>query len=286
MNSVQKYLTADSKAATLLAMRSACKEVLLVVEGDADIDTFSNGLGVPRSNFLSCNGKEILMILYNKPPQKGIDSGTLFIRDRDNDEISTSCRDGIMLLVTSLYDIEMELLKVRLFRRIISDYTLGFHDDSLAQDEFSKLCKSASCLGAIRAYSHKHGLRLDFDDIKYGRFLDLRTMNIDIRSAVTYIYAKSNVRLTDIDKIVSDINTILDTFDPIHLVCSKDFLGILHLALCRHYGTCGSKECEPSVLSRIIRIATSHDDLKSLPLYQPLKSHVLSCGFPWKGNEL
>jgi hypothetical protein len=118
LNSVVRYLTPASLAATLLAMRSARKEIFLVVEGADDILLLSQIFGLPQSNFVDCRGKENLMSLFALVPARGIDSGTIFLRDRDHDGIRHIVKSDVSLLVSDLYDFEMHLLDGRLFGRV------------------------------------------------------------------------------------------------------------------------------------------------------------------------
>lgn len=286
MNSVTRHLNAESKAATLIVMRSARKEVLLVVEGDTDVDLFANVLSIPRSNILSCNGKETLMLVYEMAPQKGIDSGTVFIRDRDNDDIATSVNNGVIIGVTKLYDIEMDLLNIRLFGRILSEFTRKQLDPTQVSLEFAKLCRAASVTGAIRLYSKNNDTGLDFDDIKYNRFLDAKEMSVKIDDAVRYIFAKSKKKIIDYRSLENSINDIISSRNPVDIVCSKDLIEIMHIALSRHYSACAAGECLPSTISRIIRISAVHDDLKAMSMYFPLRAHIEECGFPWRGAPL
>lgn len=287
MNSIDRHLTASSKAATLLAMRSAKKEVLLVVEGDTDVDVLANALGLPRSNILSCDGKETLMAVYEMAPQKGIDEGTVFLRDRDNDGISTGLTCGVLLLVTSRYDIEMEFLENRIFQRILSEFLSEAVDSNKANAEFKKICTAAACVGALRIYSKDNpGTNLDFDDLKYNRFLNPKSLAVDVKEAVRYVFAKSGVPLKNQAPVVSAVSKILQNRAGPDIVCSKDFLEILQLALSRHYNACDAGECSPSIITRSLRISVVHDDFKSMNLYQPLSAHIVTCGYSWPGTPL
>ena len=50
------------------------------------------------------------MALFSLVPTRGIDSGTIFLRDRDYDGITHTIKNDVSLLVTDLYDFEMQLL--------------------------------------------------------------------------------------------------------------------------------------------------------------------------------
>ena len=122
MNSIVRYLTPATLASTLLAMRSGRKDVFLVVEGAEDIALFSQVFRLSRSNFLDCRGKENLMNLFALIPTRGLDSGTIFLRDRDHDGVHHTVSRDVSLLVSDLYDFEMHLLDGRLFGRIMAEF--------------------------------------------------------------------------------------------------------------------------------------------------------------------
>ena len=286
MNSVDRHLGAETKAATLLAMRSAKRDILLVVEGDTDVDLFALTLEVPRSNILSCNGKEILMLVYEMGPAKGIDPGSIFIRDRDHDSVVTNVNNGVMILVSNRYDIEMDLLANRIFGRILCEYLKDPLDQSKINYEFAKLCGLSAYIGALRLYSHMNSTGLDFDNIKYTRFIDQKTMRLNVVEMVRYLFAKSEKALANKNEVISDVEKIVGSRQDDDVCCSKEFIDIFSLALSKHYNSCVASECSPEVLSRTVRVAANNGDIKMMPIYADLKKHVNSNGLQWSGKTL
>lgn len=286
MNSVDKYLTAESKIATLLAMRSAKKEIFFVVEGDTDVSVVCHVLGIPASNILSCNGKEILDKVYLNGFLGGLDEGVIFLRDRDHDRAATGVKDGILLLVTDYYDIEMELLNSRLFSRILSEYRREILSDDEVAAVYTKIATVASYLGALRLHSQVRNLGLDFDDLKSTKFFDANKFQLDLVSLLKYIYAKSKVSVYNLSALSRYVDFVVKKCGANVLVCGKDFLEIFHLALYRYYDVCKSSECSPELLGKIIRISANQDDLRTMTLYHPLVNHVQSNKFAWTGNPL
>ncbi len=285
MNSVERHLGVATKAATLLAMRSAKKEILLVVEGDTDISLMSRALGLPRSNMLSCNGKEILTSLFSLPPQKGIDEGTIFLRDRDCDDIVSHEKDGILLLVTDRYDIEMEFLENRIFSAIMFEYSVGEVDKALSEKIFCEICAASGVLGALRLFSSKSGANLDFDDLKYNRFFDHKEFIIKKSDLIKYVYAKSKQKIPDVTFVENELDAILEERSHKDLACSKETIEIIHILLWRKYNH-NSAECSSNVISRMIRVASNSEDAKSLSLFPALQKKVASSPFAWVGTGL
>lgn len=286
MNSVDKHLTAASKAATLLTMRSAKKEVLFVVEGDTDVDLLSDILGLSRSNILSCNGKEVLMAVYSLSPQKGIDAGTIFLRDRDHDSYVTSISNGVLLIVTQRYDIEMDLLAVRVFGRIVSSFNGISRHSVTATDIWALICYAGAKIGALREYSKVNSVDLQFDDLKYSRFLEIREFDVDLEKMIRYFYAKSSKTVGDIKQVVQAISSSLNTRSHEEMVCAKECFDLLEIYLSRSLRVCHVHECGAATLERMFRVAATNQDFKSLNFYSAIVTHISQSGFAWTGHAL
>lgn len=286
MNSVDRHLGAATKAATLLAMRSARKDIILVVEGDTDVELFANTLGIPRSNILSCDGKEVLMSVYKMGPTKGIDPRSIFIRDRDHDSVVTGVNNGVLILVTIKYDIEMELLSNRLFGRILGDYLKETIDYIRTDQEFAKICRPAAYIGALRLYSSTNKTGIDFDDIKYTKFINQKSLELDVGKMVNYMFAKSRKALSNQKAVTVDVKQTVASGAINDIACSKEFLDILSLALSKHYDACCASECSAEVLSRTVRVAACNEDIKMMPFYAEMKNHIEHSGSTWNGLPL
>ena len=285
MNSISGTLTAKSIVATAKMLRSAKKEVFLIVEGDGDIALFSHSLKIPRANFISCFGKERLMDVFSLVPADGLDSGTIFIRDTDCDGVTTSERDGVLLLTSDLYDFEMSLLPRRVFGRIFGEFLKTRSTAQLNGEAFSKIIEAASLIGALRHVSHERGLNLDFKDYKTG-FLEAKTLDLDVDEMIRYFLARSESSIP-IEDVKEDVRVIVSKVsDKTRVTSGKDFLRVMSLALSRFYKCCNSHECSFETLCRMFRITVTHDDIRALALYPALAGHVATYPYQWMGEPL
>lgn len=287
MNSVDVHLDADSKAATLLAMRSARKEIVLIVEGDHDVRLFSNILGLPTSNILSCGGKAVLMDLVSRPVEKGLDEGSIFIRDRDHDQIATGIVEQKLLMVTSHYDIEMDLLSTRIFKRIYKEYAEAPDDDERHHAVWSRIIEAGSKIGALRFLSLRHGWNLSFDNLNWRKFLIFDTLELNAERLIQYFSAKDKVNLNQQDPVRKIVET-LDGADIQAVACGKDILEIIEIAFSRFLKLCDVKECSAIVLDRMLRSIATLEDFTRLPFYPSFKFQVDSQvgRFEWPGRSL
>lgn len=285
MNSISGCLTARSIVATAKMLRSARKEVFLVVEGDDDIALFSHSLKVPRSNFISCFGKGRLMEVFDLIPIDGLDSGTIFFRDTDCDAVTICGKYDVILLTSDLYDFEMSLLPRRVFGRIFGEFLKTRSTPELCEEAFNKIVAAASLIGALRHVSYAEQLGILFKEYKIN-FIDAKSLSVDIEEMIRYFLSRSEIT-ADLaalkEQLVRKIN---GTRNPEDITSGKDFLRIMSLALSRFYKCCNVTECSFETLSRIFRIAVTHDDIKELKLYTTLSEHVARSPFEWKGASL
>lgn len=285
MNSVVRYLTPATLASTLVAMRSGRKDVFLIVEGGDDIALFSQVFRLSRSNFLDCRGKENLMGLFALVPTKGLDAGTVFLRDRDNDGVSHTVRSNVNLLVTDLYDFEMHLLEGRLFGRVMAEFLRGAGGQAAIATAFSRVMNAAAWIGALRHYGKENDLALDFDGLKL-TFLSNTTLEVDAAEMVRKVFARSKIK-ADIAVVVGEITGIVDKAEsPSAISCGKDVLEIISQALSRHYKCCSAHACSVETLGRMLRISATLTDLQIMTLYARLAAIVASVPFRWAGVTL
>jgi hypothetical protein len=286
MNSVLKYITPATLAATLVAMRSGRKEVFLVVEGKEDVALYSQVFGLSRSYFVQCNGKNNLMALFAIVPARGLDSGTIFLRDRDNDGIRHTTSHDVSLLVSDLYDVEMHLLNGRIFGRLMSEFLQNAPTPDVIDAAFCRVIGAAAWVGALKLYSHVEGLALDFDNLKFS-FVDQKTLEVDVRELVRRVFARSEKRVDDLGKVVKDVERIYrETGSLCDITSGKDVIEVLSLALSRHYKCCSASECSIGTLGRMIRISATLTDLQEMSLYGELIKKIALSPFRWAGVAL
>jgi hypothetical protein len=290
MNSITQHLSAESIVAVLRQVRSARRhEVLLIVEGDDDISMFSQSLQLSRDHFVSCNGKENLMTVFGYIPDQHIDVGMIFFRDADCDNIGNHRSGGICLLVSDRYDFEMVVVEGRIFDRILSEFLKRKASASLAASTFAQIVDGTAWLGALRAHSHRNSLSLKFEELDF-KFVNHKTLEIDVLRMIKQIYARSRVVLGTIDNIVSELKAIRSAASPLtKICCGKDFLEILSICLRRQHDACSYHEGSAITLGRILRIATTMDDVRAMSLFPLLKQAVQDAaveGYIWSGAVL
>ena len=285
MNSITKKISAGTIVATLRMLRSARKEVFLVVEGDDDIAILSQVLTLPQANFVSCFGKERLMEVFSCAPAQGLDSGTIFIRDADFDCRNPQSRGDVVLLVTDQYDLEMALLNGRLFGRILAEFMkLRCTSDFVART-FNLLIEAAAIIGAARKVASDDRLGIKFREMSLG-FVAPKSMQVNVPEMARYLIARSGMSDVDIKMLIESVQKVRASFSAEELASGKDLLRLLSIALNRHFCCCTATECSEKTLWRMLRIGAVRDDLKLMRLYATLAEQVSKTPFVWNGAAL
>jgi len=266
-------------------MRSALSDIILIVEGDSDVGLLSNSLGLSNGNFLSCDGKLKLDELYKLGPAEGLDRGMIFFRDRDFDGLSTSLEDGVLRVITSNYDIEMDLINGRIFRRIFNGFGKLNDDDTSYIAAWETLCSSCAKLGALRSISLTNALALDFDNLKLNKFVSTTDLSVDTERMVTYVANKSKSHVEG-EAIAKRIEELQSEKASASLCCIYDLLEFLRLLLSRVYDFGSSSKCAPEITSIMLRAMVTVEDIARTDWYEPLRDHIISCGYAWSGRAL
>jgi hypothetical protein len=150
---------------------------------------------------------------------------------------------------------------------------------------FAHIVGAAAWLGALRLYAKESGVALDFDGLKL-TFIDNRTLAVDVAEMVRKVFARSSLK-ADMPRVVARLEEIVAKASRLSEICSgKDVLSILSQALCRHYKCCPAGECSTKILSRVLRVAATLEDLQDMTLYQRLSAIISTVPFRWAGVAL
>lgn len=226
------------------------------------------------------------MEVFSLAPCKGIDSGTIFLRDADCDFIKNRMNGEVPLFSSDCYDFEMSLLPRRVFGRMFGEFIKTKSGPEVIATTFDQIIESSSLIGALRLLSHQNEWNLDFKNAKFG-FFDHRTIKSDVDEMIKYFYAKSKIKLVNLEDIKIKLERVLDERKGDEQISSgKDFLRIFSILLSRHFKCCNSGECTFETLSRMFRMIVTHDDIRELGLYRSLSAHVSKSPYQWMGAAL
>jgi hypothetical protein len=213
----------------------------------------------------------------------------IFVRDADCDDIGHQRSEGIYLLVSDRYDFEMVIVEGRIFSRIFAEFLKEKASSTLVESAFAAIVDATAWIGALRAYSHQNGLNLFFDGVDF-KFVDKRTLEVDQNEMIRLIFARSKVKLDNRDKVIESLKRLRQNKLSIrNLCCGKYFLEVMSICLCIQYNACDYREGASITLGRILRIATTIDDIRSMSLFPLLRnavSEAVAVQFTWAGVDL
>lgn len=159
---------------------------------------------------------------------------------------------------TDHHDAECMVLNSPAFDKVIEIYARPTKVASWSgtHDLRTKLLEVALPLGALRYVSDRDGLRLRFEELNLGRFIERRTLTVDVEQMVKT--ALSNSRRNDLDgsQLVEEVDKVVRArYDPWQLVCGHDVVEVLSIGLTAALGSQKAIDVRAEQLSRALELA-------------------------------
>ncbi len=202
--------------------------------------------------------------------------GVLAIVDADFDALEGELPITGNLLLTDTHDLETMLIKSPALESILAEFG---SQDKIAQfreksgkDIRTILLECGKPLGYLLWVSLIGGLSLKFEGAEYKKFLDERTLTIDVPRMIKTIKNNSQrhaLSETDIQGRLEQLQS--DEHDPWYICCGHHLIYILAIGLCKALGTCNSNEVKPEVLERSLRLAFEYAHFRETQLYRSIR---------------
>ncbi len=104
--------------------------------------------------------------------------------------------------------------------------------------------------------SQIHEFNLTFAGIKFSKFIDERTLQVDEIQLIQKVKNKSEAHTLKAEILQQHIaNQKRNDHDPYQVCCGHHLVQILSLGLCKAIGSTKPSDVEPSILERSLRLA-------------------------------
>jgi hypothetical protein len=124
------------------------------------------------------------------------------------------------------------------------------------KDIRSALLQTGKPIGYLLWVSQIYGLNLTFAGIKFSKFIDEQTLQIDEIQLIQEVKNKSEAhRLKDEILQQHIANQKRNDHDPYQVCCGHHLVQILSFGLCKSIGSAKPSDVEPSILERNLRLA-------------------------------
>jgi hypothetical protein len=256
----------------LLRTQSQYTGSFLIAEGDTDARVWKNLVNSTKCRVENAQNKDNAVKVLNILEQDNF-AGVLAVVDADFDILEGSLPFSQNLLFTDTHDLETMLLKSPALEKVLLEHGSEAKINNFAKDIRQTLLESAEVIGYLRWASLKFNYCLKFEGLAFNKFVDDKTLALNESKLIQTVKNHSQKPGLDEQEIRANMEKLkTDTQDMWHVCCGHDMISILSIALCKALGSCNSKEVEPNVLEKYLRVAYESAHFRETKLYRSIQT--------------
>lgn len=270
--------TGETVANEVIMTRENYKGTIFVVEGDNDIKTLQKFAFDPDSMFIPAWGKENAVEATSVLDREDV-RGILTVIDADFWHIDGCQSSSPNLLMTDEHDLEMMIIRSNSFISVIRDRASKRKLAKIlikhgVNDVREILLGRALYVGYLRKYSEMKNLHLCFKGLRFDRFIDRATLEIDINALVDRVLALSHNPAVNKPDLIGAIEGLITecSHDPFQICCGHDFIAILGIGLRKVLGNKLKQEASAEAVGSALRLSYDSEDFKRTRLYSDAKN--------------
>jgi Protein of unknown function (DUF4435) len=249
---VREFLTDDRDANQIRLRRSTFSGTFLLVEGSSDKVFYERFIDKIVCQVVVMEGKIRVIGILDILDRSSFD-GVLSIVDADFDRLKDSVDESINLLRTDTHDLETMLIDSPALDKTIAEYGSEEKIAKLQLDVRTSLVEAGMFIGYLRWVSQCDRRNLTFSDLKFSKFIDEKTLQIDELALIQEVKNKSqalSLKTEDLQQRIADEKN--KGFNPWQVCCGHDLVEILALGLRKAIGT---MSVDSDSLERSLRLA-------------------------------
>lgn len=230
--------------AELYFFREVHKGSFLLVEGDSDLRLYNKFIKkneckvIPAYGYEGKGAKDIVFEVIHRTRVKGV----LGIVDSDFSKIDGELCKEPNIVETDTHDIETLIINSSALEQIFDAFV-----DKSKLEQFEKetgeniteiLLTNAQYIGLFVYYSNKNNLYLNFNGIEFSRFIDIKSLSINLEVLIDVVFAKSGKTLRNKEKLLYDLKKMgNNNYDKWHLCRGHDLVEILYIGIKNIFGS-------------------------------------------------
>lgn len=255
---MRDFITVDREVAAIRLRRTSFSGSFLLVEGGTDKTFYERFIDKVACQVVTTSGKpsskqraiEILGILDKENFQ-----GILAIVDADFERLE-SLPNIPNLIFTDTHDLETMLVQSPALDKVLAEIGSEEKITKFGKDIRSVLLQSGKPIGYLLWISQIQGLNLTFAGIKFSKFIDEQTLQIDEIQLIQEVKNKSEAHTLKAEILQRHIaNQERNDHDPYQVCCGHHLVQILSFGLCKAIGSAKPSDVESSILERSLRLA-------------------------------
>lgn len=250
-------------------------KLFLIVEGATDKRLFSGFIIAEKCEIIDAMGKEnaeeILKIL-----NKSNFAGVIAVVDSDFRHLENIAPHHNNLFFTDTHDMETMILKSpafeKLLREFVSEGKISLYGNNYATEIRKILLESALPLSCLLWVSLKEKLNLKFEGINFGKFIGKENLKNDLEKMIKEVKNNSQQHHISNDEIEEKIRNIINkNYDPWLVCCGHHLICVLSIGFQKLWATRNSKEVEPEILERELRLAYEYTHFRETGLFNSIR---------------
>lgn len=186
----------------------------------------------------------------------------------DGDAVYSGIRANDDLILLDHLDLDALLIRSRSLDRVIVEFGSRSKIERFCSSIREALVQAAKPIGCLRLRSSLDGMGLRFEGLRYSRFIDSVTLDIERHAFVREVKHRSGRADVECTKLMEDIEDAEAAVEDVWSVCSgDDLVGILSLGLRKVFGTNDARAVSPEVLRRSLRLGFMDSEFRESQLY-------------------
>ncbi len=255
---MRNFITVDREANAIRLRRSYFSGTFLLVEGISDKKFYQNIVDREKCELVTVSGKpssKVRVIQVLEILEKSSFEGIIAIVDADFDHLEHSPQISPNLLLTDTHDLETMLLQSPALEKVLREFGSEDKITKFDRDIRKLLLDLGLSIGYLRWISQLENLNLTFNEIKFSKFINDKTLQLnELQFIQTVINKSQNSLLNSKDIQQKLINKKNLNDDPWQVCCGHDLVEILSISLRKVLGTNNPTNIEANKLESTLRI--------------------------------
>lgn len=267
---MREYITSDDICNQISMERTVFDGTFLLVEGVTDERLFEKFVDKEHVQIIEAHSKDNVRHAVKDMKSSRKDERVIGIIDADLDRL-LGRRVKPPLFHTDCRDMEMMVIRSNALDDVLDEYCereplMKFTE--LVGPVREALLSASYPIGLLMFISQTEGLNLSFKDLEFERFVNSRTLSLNVESMVdAVIFNSKNCRMGKkalISRLHRETENLDDEWDAAR---GHDTVDILLLALKRNFGSFNSRNLNEGELGGALRLAFSDACFRSTELF-------------------
>jgi len=199
--------------------------------------------------------------------------GVMAIVDADFWNLDGTKPSWSNILLTDSHDLETMLFNSGAFEKILVEFGSQKKIAQLPKPPRDILLENALPIGLLRWLSSpsQDNLRLDFKNLSFGNYLNLKTLSLDIEKLLVDVISRSQSLKLDTNVIKQKIVVMMNlNYDPWQVCSGHDLVEIFYIGLNQIYGNAKARLLSKEMVDGLLRIAYELSYFHETQLYKAI----------------